>query len=370
MSLDPRTLAMRGVPIFIDGPRPCMSCGYNLQGLRADGVCPECGRPIRSRKDVPRYTDNLVNAPLGYLRVFSFGCLVLMLGGVGLIAALIVQYAGLSGPVLGLAAGVVWYSGVMIVTQPRPVTAAATVDPRVEWFAPRLAARLTQACWVLGAGAAYAWTNTGVGGGGGAPGAGALIASALPWTAAVAFTAAIAGIVPLCVCLSNLAFWAADSSLGYSFRACAWLAGVYAPLSLIAAADALTGGGLFRSFGLLGFGSLLVLAFFRGSLVLCSLYCLWRVHSMSRWAIRNHLGAEERVERIRERAEAAAADTAVLASRDGVATAEFPRLAPSSEVPVPVVPPTPPQRARKQGGPTGAAKPRAVEPYGLAPDER
>jgi hypothetical protein len=25
---------------------PCLRCGYNLRGLKIDGLCPECGAPI------------------------------------------------------------------------------------------------------------------------------------------------------------------------------------------------------------------------------------------------------------------------------------------------------------------------------------
>jgi len=30
----------------VTDPRPCLQCGYSLQGLRADGVCPECGAAV------------------------------------------------------------------------------------------------------------------------------------------------------------------------------------------------------------------------------------------------------------------------------------------------------------------------------------
>lgn len=37
--------------------RPCVGCGYNLRGLRSDGACPECGKPVADslRGDLLRF---------------------------------------------------------------------------------------------------------------------------------------------------------------------------------------------------------------------------------------------------------------------------------------------------------------------------
>lgn len=54
--LDPATPPMRAPvaapPVSIVPPPPsqpaCWKCGYNLTGVRVDGICPECGTPIWS----------------------------------------------------------------------------------------------------------------------------------------------------------------------------------------------------------------------------------------------------------------------------------------------------------------------------------
>ncbi len=52
---------------------PCVSCGYNLRGLRMEGLCPECGTPIR--KSLP--PDMLRYAPEKWLRLVQIGAVVL-----------------------------------------------------------------------------------------------------------------------------------------------------------------------------------------------------------------------------------------------------------------------------------------------------
>ncbi|MCA9288903.1 MAG: hypothetical protein KDA05_09990 [Phycisphaerales bacterium] len=34
-------------PVRVEGDVPCRRCGYSLLGLECDGVCPECGAPVR-----------------------------------------------------------------------------------------------------------------------------------------------------------------------------------------------------------------------------------------------------------------------------------------------------------------------------------
>ncbi len=65
---------------------PCISCGYDLVGLGADGVCPECGHSIRKTLAA----EQLASLPDGKLRSIQVG-------------AVIVASALCSGPLVGLA---------------------------------------------------------------------------------------------------------------------------------------------------------------------------------------------------------------------------------------------------------------------------
>ena len=66
---------------------PCVRCGYNLQGLAASGVCPECGvgialsLPSSLRNADHGYLDHLVRS----LRIIRVSLLLKMAGGVGLL---------------------------------------------------------------------------------------------------------------------------------------------------------------------------------------------------------------------------------------------------------------------------------------------
>jgi hypothetical protein len=42
MSDIPRALPVEDIQVDTS----CLHCGYNLRGLRVDGLCPECGSPI------------------------------------------------------------------------------------------------------------------------------------------------------------------------------------------------------------------------------------------------------------------------------------------------------------------------------------
>ena len=56
-------------PRTIDGYLPCLTCGYNLRSLKADGCCPECGLPIIQSLDPAR----IVFADARWLDIVTIG---------------------------------------------------------------------------------------------------------------------------------------------------------------------------------------------------------------------------------------------------------------------------------------------------------
>lgn len=82
---------------LVDQDRGCVRCGYNLLGLRVNGICPECGTPV---------ADSLK----GFLLQFSDATyLKTVQSGVGLVLNAILLMIVLS--VIGLVAGVAAASG-------------------------------------------------------------------------------------------------------------------------------------------------------------------------------------------------------------------------------------------------------------------
>jgi hypothetical protein len=283
-------------PVLIDHDVACVKCGYNLVGLMSDGICPECGRKIKIRsRDLPRYGDSLVLAPMTWLGVLATGSLLLFISSLGVFASLGVAawLAGkgvIAGPLIAGVFGIMWYIGVWLVTRPRPVTPVTTVDPNKEWFSMRWSARITQTFWFITAVllAAYAKTSE----------------PALGWAAIPSFVVAALGLIPLCALVSNIAYWGSDTTLSSHFRACAWSVGFAAVLIALHIMNIYT-----RSNVMGGFWASMIAGFLIFFAVLPFFYIVFssfQLQSMSRWALLNHATADAKDERLRKRAEAAA----------------------------------------------------------------
>ena len=283
-------------PSFIDYDRPCVSCGYNLIGLMSDGVCPECGRKIKIRKqEIQRYSDNLVNAPASWLAAFATGSLLLFFGSLTVFVALgvgawLAARANSVGAMFAALAAAVWFAGVWMVTRPRPVMNTTMIDPRKEWRGLRWSARVTQVFWLLAALMLIASAESGQ--------------IAFAWAALPSFAIAAGGMLPLCVLLSNLAHWGSDSGLAGHFRACAWLLGFAGTLLTLHGINVLTGAMLMGG----SLAALIALA-----LIYCAaipffymMFCCFLLQGMSRWALLNHATADAKTERLRRQAELAA----------------------------------------------------------------
>jgi hypothetical protein len=302
-------------PDFVSEDRECAGCGYNLKGLKTNANCPECGRPISKRRRGSALSDNLVHAPMSWLLGFKAGALLLLFSGAAFIGVqLLGAFARRNVPELVTAVEVgsttVWWIGVLLVTRPRPVTPSTVIDPREEWFYYRLCSRLTQACWPVLVGVSVLIVRmvaTAAAASAAAPPTVAGPPDWLYWIAGVVAFAAAGGLVFLCIYLSNLCYWAADTTLGMNFRACAWtvtaaaVTGLLLTLRIVFGA-ALAGPGT-------GFGSMITWPILVGAgffITVASghlLWCLWRLQNLAAWAVIHHVTAEGKDDRMKERAE-------------------------------------------------------------------
>ncbi|TVQ59046.1 MAG: hypothetical protein EA379_12075 [Phycisphaerales bacterium] len=238
--VDPRELSPRSAgdhalmgELILD-ERPCPGCGYELRGLREFAPCPECGRIISlamqghdgATKKPSLVVEQLVDAPVGYIRVTQAGFVAMILAtvmtfvvGVSLFASAF-GFGGLSNaaPML-LIASLLWLGGLALVMRPRPLLPDAPRTIETEWWMLRLVTLLTQSAFVLAAAVGA------LAPGGPSAMGGALLLLAL----ALALIGAI-GWIPTTVLLARYADWTADTDLGWRLRYAAMGMGVTAPL--------------------------------------------------------------------------------------------------------------------------------------------
>lgn len=88
----------RELDLSLSGKLPCVSCGYNLQGLSVLGVCPECGSAVRAA--ILAMVDPLADElrPIRHPRLVASGLLLWSLGG--MLAVLIAWYVVIAGATL------------------------------------------------------------------------------------------------------------------------------------------------------------------------------------------------------------------------------------------------------------------------------
>lgn len=294
--IDPESLKV-GSPLTIVDDRACINCGYSLRGLRLDQVCPECGRAIQvKKKNIPRYSDALINAPKLWLAGLALGSTFLFFGVLGMLllffaTSLMPADAKFAFSIFAGAATLIWYIGVLITTQPRPMMPTTRLDPRKEWRGLRWSARLTQFFWPVLSGLLTAsWYQYKQGG---------VPSPVFAWLAFGAFIIGAMGLIWLCVYLSNIAFWG-DDDVGANFRTCAWMIGAAATLAVLNAINVLTNAVLMGGF----WASLVyaLLLFFMVVPELYLVYCLFQLQHMARWSITNHAIADAKTRRLRAQA--------------------------------------------------------------------
>jgi hypothetical protein len=277
------------VGVLIAEDRPCRKCGYNLVGLKTDGKCPECGQSIHEKKRGPRFQDQMIDAPIGWLKGFRRGASFLMMGG-WLMSCALVAWAYLRQPACGFAAlagAALWSAGAILATPPRPRGKASLDDPAREWRILRLCARWSQPLWCAGIAFAIGEYFSDA------------VSPPLIWLSTFCLITALIGCWPLLIIQSNLAYWASDTDLANRLRHSAWGLGIGLGLGCgvsYAIGDHVAGSMI---------GDVLIFAAWAGPIlvslgyVLLSLWQLWR---MASWIMLNRATASMRDDRLRARA--------------------------------------------------------------------
>jgi hypothetical protein len=349
--VDPRELkgAKRTFVETIDSDRLCGNCGYNLRGLPYNGKCPECGRPIsaRGRRGFKRFSDNLTDAPMFYLRTLAIGTWMLAAAGVGL--SLCLWYAGYTWRIeWAIGAGVAslaWWMGVYIVTAKRSLGENTLRDELLDGPWLTRVNRVVHVAWILAAGA---W----------------VIATKVPSTPTgqmarnaghVLEGVGTLGFIPLALQLSAFADWAQDTSLSERFKIAAWtmaIAGIFAVAGFVSTRLSVRG----MAVGPLGIAVIVAYTV----LSLAKLVFIWgllQLAHVSFWAVSNSATASETERRLAAKREE---HTQEMADRAAIAVAlqdPAPQAAADRSAPAP----TPFETNR-------IAKNAAANPYDLEPE--
>ncbi|MBX3385141.1 MAG: hypothetical protein KF768_01070 [Phycisphaeraceae bacterium] len=294
MPIDERELSGKALPTVILDDRVCAGCGYSLKGLRTDGKCPECGRAIRRPSSRLSAADDFTHAPLAWLRAFSTSAQCAFFGYLLFVGCWIA--CAVFGSRVPAIWGLMFFPGLLLVwgviglTQPRPVMPSATRPPGREWFKRRIAARVCSLGWLImtaGTIGHLAVFPTGVMHG---------VSVAITY---LGFAVAIVGLAALFAYLSEIADWANDIALVFKLRAAIWIVGGGGIAYLLAVAIVAMGVSFFEVIVL----SFCALAALTGTFV--TALSLYRVVSLSKWAMLNQLTDRARTDRLKEKAERA-----------------------------------------------------------------
>lgn len=308
--IDPSQLR-RGKRAFVDvieSDRQCGQCGYNLRGLPTNGKCPECGKDIAGRgRGFRRFSDNLTDAPLFYLKTLAIGTWMLAIAGIG--TSLCNFYASytwrIEWAIASGVASIIWWMGVFIATGQRSYGEHTLRDPLLDSMWLRTANRIIHTAWIAAAGC---WI---------------IAANVTPpaddyWRAGAGFLQGIGvlGFITLALQMAALADWARDTTLSERLKVTATtmtITGMFVVTGAVAEALHVKG----IAVGLLGL--VIMLSLIIMSLAkLVFLFCLVQLANIAFWAVSNNATAASTDRRLIQQRDSRAQE---LADRSALAIA-------------------------------------------------
>ncbi len=217
----------------IEADMPCARCGYNLRGLKPDGLCPECGTAI----DWSLRGNFLKFADPRWLNKLRFGTTLMFWSFIIILAVLALMMFGprsmrpLGGsmviPLAHLIVSAIGTAAAMIVTSPEPVVLQAK-DPSTV----RKVVRVATALWLLGA--ALQWAG---------------VHWAIEIVVGVSPLAGVVCQLGLLVCLRRLAIRVPDNRLANGTRALMMSAALCTVVSILLRMNSHRWGGVIVGLG-------------------------------------------------------------------------------------------------------------------------
>lgn len=329
----PSSLQGRSRGSVIREHQRCPNCEYDLIGLVAGGVCPECGRPIVMHRPSGRFGDNLVDAPLNYLRHLRWALLLLAVVSIGAIVTVAAawwtgQYAIVPVSMLGLTPA--WAAGVWLTTWKRP--SGLPRDSVLDHRKLRVALRVVHMLPIVAAGLIFAGYLTQMSTPVGLP----LIAQVLLLAGLGIVLLCVVALVPLGVYLSALCDWAGDGGLSTRFRLAS---SVIALCTMTAVVMAMI---LVGSVGMRGMAALVLMwsVSVSGIATVGFLFFLLQLSHMATWAVNNAVTASERDARVSARREERIASLAARVPPPPKPSPSIPLASLSDDLPIPLAEPS------------------------------
>lgn len=343
--------------------RLCQKCNYSLRGLRAGGVCPECGTGIPFPKRRVLGGDNLSDAPVRYLRRLSLGLAMASLGMMGLVLGLLYTRGTteVTGPGLLAVGAAFWIAGVWIGGCKRPLQESTLGEPLLDHAQWLLGMRCAQLIWLLPVCfATMRWiivngtTTNGLD----------FATAALNVSSVLAFLAT----VPVLAFLNAMATWAGDESLAARLHTAGWgigLCGVAGP-------------GLFFGADWLGpvrlpatvFGAIFLVVL--GMCLVVAVISVVQIASVSFLAISSNAAAEARDSRMAQKRARELEELTKRQIADAAEVVRTPKVTPPGSIASPGPSPEAPSEIRptyRTGGIRIEDSGDGDEIYDLAPEE-
>ncbi|GAB4383210.1 MAG: hypothetical protein Kow0022_02470 [Phycisphaerales bacterium] len=260
-----------------------------------------------------RFVDNLVDAPLEYLRLLRTGLFMLsasiLLGFAAGLASL--WHGGRLLPLVGIVCAPLWLAGAWLTTSPRPTDPETIPDPALDDAALRRLIRAAQSVVLLGSGLLFAGRLVAWFGGAGT-------AFLVPWLYGCGvgmLLLSVPALIPFGIYLAALSDWAGHGPVSMQFRFASITIALCGSIGLILCIPVIRDPA--------GSGVTALVAVWSGVLTILGtgyfLVLVVRLANTARWAVCNALEAMARDARLAERRERQAEAMASRMQRPSVA---------------------------------------------------
>lgn len=270
--------------------RECSQCGYNLRGLPSESRCPECGtisKKLFQNQATGKMSDE---ASTRFVRMLRTGFMLASVGAIGIIGMLLFSAEGLL-----IFTSLFWISGIWMVTSPRQGRGTIIHDDILDNDRYRLIIRSANLIWPI-----YGLSMLAVSSMMGGPTAPTMLIK-LPLFLILFVTGAVSWIslIPTCIYLAELSYWASNERLAQRLRGTAWTMAFFGILTVLLTAIRAINIGPSSAAAFLSVFTILILVI----CVFVFLIAVLQLSSVMNWVIKHQHMSAGSSDRVRKRIE-------------------------------------------------------------------